>query len=387
MTAREGDRVTTLELFFDLVYVFAFTQVTALMAHGEPPASLLAGFIVLSLLWFAWCSFAWLANQAHANEGLVQTAFVVAMAAVFIACLAIPELFHEVPGGLSAAATVVVCYAVVRLTHACFYLLAARGDRPLRRQVVITILGSVIPTITLLAIGVVVGEPAQLWIWLAAVLYDFAAVFITAVRGTGWRIQSAAHFAERHGLIVILALGESIVAVGTGLAGEPIDARIALGAVVSLMITLGLWFAYFRGVAPVLEHALEAAHDRARALLGQDVFTYLHFPIIAGIMLSALGVEQAMAHLNEDHLGGLGGWSLGGGVALFLAGTIAATKRSTGSWMTLRIAVIVLLLALGSVLAATTPLVSVSIVAAVLLVLAATETVLGGTGRRGRLHP
>src|ERR1700712_4978816 len=112
-SAKEGDRVTTLELFFDLVYVFAFTQVTYLVSHSEPPQSLLVGFIVLSLLWFAWCSFSWLANQAHANEGALQVAFIIAMVAVFIACLAIPELFHETPGGFSAAATVVVCYAVV----------------------------------------------------------------------------------------------------------------------------------------------------------------------------------------------------------------------------------------------------------------------------------
>lgn len=378
-TAREGDRVTTLELFFDLVYVFAFTQVTYLMSHSEPPKSLLAGFVILSLLWFAWCSFAWLANQAHANEGALQVAFVVAMIAVFIACLAIPELFHEVPGGWSAAATMVVCYAVVRCAHAGFYLLAARHDPSLRRQVLITIVGSLIPTIALLTAGVVIGDPYQLWIWLAAVLYDFAAVFVTAVRGSGWRIQSAAHFAERHGLIVILALGESIVAVGTGLAGEPIDRRIALAAFLSLMVSLGLWFAYFRRVAPTVEHALEHVTGRRRALLGQDVFTYFHFPIIAGIIFTALGVEQAMAHLDEDHLGTLGGWALGGGVALFLAGTVATMARSSRDWMPLRIGFIVALVALSPLLTAALPLVSVAIVGAVMLTLAAVESI---TGRR-----
>lgn len=375
-TASEGDRVTTLELFFDLVYVFAFTQVTYLMSHSEPPQSLLAGFIILSLLWFAWCSFSWLANQAHANEGALQVAFIVAMTAVFVACLAIPELFHEVPGGWSAAATMVVCYSVVRCAHAGFYLLAARNDPSLRRQVLFTIVGSLIPTIALLTIGVLVGDPYQLWIWLAAVLYDFAAVFVTAVRGAGWRIQSAAHFAERHGLIVILALGESIVAVGTGLAGEPIDGRIALAAFLSLMVSLGLWFAYFRRVTHTLEHALEHAQGRPRALLGQDVFTYFHFPIIAGIMFTALGVEQAMAHLDEDHLGTLGGWALGGGIALFLAGTVAAMARSSGDWMPVRIGFIVVLLALSPLLAAALPLVSVGIVAAVVLILAGVDSVM-----------
>lgn len=380
-TASEGDRVTTLELFFDLVYVFAFTQVTYLMSHGEAPTSLLAGLIILSLLWFAWCSYSWLANQAHADEGALQVAFVVAMVAVFIACLAIPELFHEIPEGFSAAATMVICYAVVRLAHAGFYLLAARDDAQLRRQVILTVVGSLIPTITLLAVGAAAGEPAQLWIWLAAVLYDFISVFVTAVRGAGWRIRSAAHFAERHGLIVILALGESIVAIGVGLAGEPIDTHIVVGAVLSLMISLGLWFAYFRRVAHALEHALDAAQGRSRARLGQDVFTYFHFPIIAGIMLAALGAEQAMAHLDEDHLGPLGGWALGGGIALFLAGTVAAMVRSRRDWMPVRIGAVVVLVAICPLLAATPPLVSVGIVALVLLALAVADTLARRGGR------
>jgi low temperature requirement protein LtrA len=143
--------------------------------------------------------------------------------------------------------------------------------------------------------------------------------------------------------------------VGAGLAGEPIDARIALAAFLSLMISLGLWFAYFRGVARALEDALAAAHDRTCALLFQDVFTYFRVPIIAGIMLPALGVEQAMTHLAEDHPGPLSRWALGCGVALFLVGMIAAVFRSGGNWMPLRAGVSVVLVVLSPVLAAAVP--------------------------------
>ena len=340
----EGDPVTTLELFFDLVYVFAFTQVTTLMAHGEAPGSLLDGFIVLSLLWWSWCSYAWLANQAHADEGLIKGTFIVAMTAMFLACLALPDAFHDT----HSAVIVVACYAVVRLTHVGTYLIAARGDPKLRRQVLVTLFAALLPTVALLIAGAF-GD--QRVLWLIAVLYDFAAVFITASRAGGWVIQSAAHFSERHGLIVILALGESIVAIAAGLEDPHVTWRIAVGAVLSLLVSVGLYFAYFAHLAERLETALDELEGVPRATLGAHAFTYLHFPIIAGIVLAALGVEHAMGHLGEHDLGALGGWALCGGVALFLAATVATLLRCTGEWSRPRAAAIVLLLALAAVLA------------------------------------
>ncbi len=375
---REGDRVTTLELFFDLVYAFAFTQVTSLMSHESAPGSLVDGYIVLSLLWFAWCAFAWLANQARADEGILRGAFVVAIAAVFLLSLAIPDAFRGVPGGLPGASVVAVCYTVVRLTHISTYLAAARRQPALRRQILVTLGGSLVPTVALLGVGAAAGEPARRWIWLAAVLYDFASVYVSALRGGGWQIPSAAHFAERHGLVVILALGESVVSVGAGLRSGPLSVRVATGAVLALLIAVGLWSAYFPRALPALEESLTAARDRQRAILGQDVFTFLHFPVIAGIIVGALGIKLAMARLDADHLGALGGWALGAGIGLFLAGTVGAIRRADGQWLTARIAAIALLLALSPLLAAAPALLAIAIVAAVVLALALAERRPGG---------
>jgi low temperature requirement protein LtrA len=269
-TGHEGDRVTTLELFFDLVFVFAFTQVTALMAHGEAPLSLLEAFIVLSLLWWSWCSYAWLANEARANRGVLRVAFIMAMVAMFVACLAIPEAFHEVPGGLSAGGTLVVCYAVVRLTHLTVYLVVAGEDRALRRQVLLTVATSVLPTLVALSAGVIIGGRAQTWIWLGAVLYDFAAIFLAARTGGGWAVRSTVHFAERHGLVVILALGESIVAIGAGLS-EPLGWRVVVGSVLSIGIAIGYWWSYFphllgRLEAPGWRHRRAGSGSASRAI-------------------------------------------------------------------------------------------------------------------------
>jgi low temperature requirement protein LtrA len=371
--ASEGDQVTTLELFFDLVYVFAFTQVTTLMSHGRPPGSMADGLIVLSLLWWSWAAFSWLANQARADEGVLQCAFIVAMVAIFIACLALPDAFKDV----ASALVVVACYTVVRLTHAGAYLVAARRDPRLRRQVVVTVLTSLVPTVALLVVGAVAGHSWQEPIWLVAVLYDFGAVFVSAVTSQGWQIQSAAHFAERHGLIVILALGESIVAIAAGLGSSHLTWRIALGAALSILIAVGLYFAYFARLAHRLEEALEHTQGVARAKLAQDVFSYFHFPIIAGIIMTALGVETAMEHLGSDHLGPTGGWALGGGVALFLAGTVACAIRAREAWPVPRVAAIVVLLGIAPLLSAVPALAAVGIVAVATLALAFIDSASG----------
>ena len=188
----EGDTVTTLELFFDLVYVFAFTQVTGLMAHGQAPGSVLDGFIVFALLWWTWCSYAWLGNMARGDRGVMRPVLLAATAAVFVASLAIPEAFDDLPGGVSGPLVLVVCYAVVRFLHIGVYLVAAGSDQALRRQVLISLATSAVPAVALLALGVVLPE-WQRPIWLAV---SVAAMAIAARRLGGhwpaWRLGLAA---------------------------------------------------------------------------------------------------------------------------------------------------------------------------------------------------
>lgn len=351
-TASEGDAVTTLELFFDLVFVFAFTQVTFLMAHGEPPVSVAQGVVVLALLWWSWSSFAWLGNQAHANEGLLHAALIVAMAAVFVLSLTIPEAFHDRDGGLYAPLVFACCYAVVRLVHLSTYLIAAGRDLALRRQVLLSLTTSALPSIVLLIVGALVDEQWRLVVWTAAVVIDLLAIYVTSNVGGSWRLQSAAHFTERHRLVVILALGESIVAIGVGVSSDPITASIVVGSLLAMGLTVALWWAYFPRIADEAEHLLERVEGAARAKLASDGYTYLHLPIVFSVILTALGLEEVMDHLDEAHLDWFGASALAAGVALFLASTAVF-------WLRMSKGVLVARFACAVVVAAAIPLWSV----------------------------
>jgi low temperature requirement protein LtrA len=382
-TNQDGDRVTAIELFFDLSYVFAFTQVTAIMAYGSAPGSLLEAFIVLSLLWWSWVAYAWLANEARADRGLIRVAFLIGMVTVFVASLAIPETFHEVAGGLSAAGTLVVCYTIVRVAHVAVYFVAARVDGALRRQVVITAATSVLPTVTMLVVGAAAGPPWHRWVWLAAVLYDFAAIYVAAVRGGGWALRSAQHFAERHALVVILALGESTVAIGLGVADQPLSGSVVAAAVLAVGIVVCLWLSYFHSLSTRLEHGLAAQHGPRRVALARDVFTYLHLPMVAGVILTALGAKQALAQVSADQFDASGAGTLCGGVALFLISTAAAARRAERVWPLTRLLAAATVVAAVPIVRTTPPFAGLAIVLSVLAVLGAASRyeVMLSTGR------
>jgi low temperature requirement protein LtrA len=373
--AGEGDRVTTLELFFDLVYVFAFTQVTELMSHGSAPGSILDGFIVFALLWLSWCSYSWLANMARADVGAMRLALLAVSASMFVACLAIPEALHDQPGGLNGPLVLVACYAVVRLIHIGIYLVVAGDDHALRRQVMLALTTSAVPAVVLMTVGVLLGEPWQRPIWLAAVLFELVTIFVTSRGGGGWVVTSAAHFAERHALVVLLALGESMVAIGGGVAQGPISLSIVTAALAALGVAIGVWLNYFVGLSDRLEHGLEALKGAERARAARDLFTYLHLPIVGGIILAALGIEQALAHLGSGHVGTLGSWALGGGLALSLAGMAAADRRIGTAWSPWRIGGVAALLVAAALLAPVQPTLALGVVAVVLIGSSVADTV------------
>lgn len=314
-------RVTTFELFFDLVYVFAFTQVSGLMVHAHDAAGVAQGLVVLGLLWWTWAAYSWLANEARADRGLLLAAMALAMAAVFVVALEIPDAFEEGEAGRAAAIVLVTAYGVVRLVHIAVYLLAAGADRALRRQVLISLGAALLPSLALLAIGALLGGAIQLLVWAAAWLLDVLVVFLTSLRGS-WRLPAAGHWAERYGLVVILALGESVVAIGVGAAEEEVSLPLLAGALLAIGGSIALWWAYFRSVAARAEHRLAALPPAERPLRASEGYTYAHFPIVAGIVLAAVGVEEAMHRIPlGEPLGLFGALALTGGTSLVLAAT------------------------------------------------------------------
>jgi len=220
--ATETASVTTLELFFDLVFVFALTQVTALMSDDLTGRGMLRGLLIVGLLWWSWTGYAWLGNLVRADEGALRPAMLAAMVAMFVLALAIPEAFDDLPGGLTGPVLVAVCYFGFRLMHLALFWIISRHDPGLRRQL-LRFTPSMIGGTALLLVASQFTGATQTVLWALALLADYGGTYLGGARG--WRLRAPGHFAERHGLILIVALGESIVAIGVGVAALPVSWR------------------------------------------------------------------------------------------------------------------------------------------------------------------
>ncbi|MFE1437394.1 low temperature requirement protein A [Streptomyces sp. NPDC058739] len=335
LVATGGDhRVTPAELFFDLVFVYTITQVTALMAADPSGLRLLGGMVAMALLWWCWCCFAWLGNVVRADSGAMFAVLVSVMAVVLIVSLTVPELYADAPGGLPAPLVFVLCYGAVRVLHLVTYWLSDPSDQALRGVLRRTALLSVAPPFVLLLVGSAFTGKAQILIWLAAVAIDYLGIFLTG--DSGWRVASPGHFAERHGLIVIIALGESIIAIGVGVSGFPLSAPVVGAAALGLLVSAGLWRLYFRQLAEPAEHRLTALTGDDRTRLARDAYTFLHLPLVAGVVLTALGMKKTLQQVADTHhydltepLHGVVAWALPGGVGVFLLASAALLMRTT----------------------------------------------------------
>ncbi|MFI9742296.1 low temperature requirement protein A [Streptomyces sp. NPDC052494] len=336
MVATADDhKVTPAELFFDLVFVYAITQVTALMAAHPTPVRVVGGMVVLALLWWCWCCFAWLGNVVRADSGGVFAVLVTVMAVVLIVSLAVPDVFANARGGLSAPLVFVLCYGAVRVLHLASYWVSSPGDPVLRATLRRTALASVLPPLVLLLIGSAYSGRVQLLLWLGAVAVDYGGIYVTG--SSGWRVNSPGHFAERHGLIVIIALGESIVAMGVGVADFPLTFAVLGASAAGLLLAAGLWRLYFRQLGETAEHRLAGLDGDDRTRFARDVYTFLHLPLVAGVVLCALGMKKVLQQVADtghyglaEPLHGVVAWSLTGGVGVYLLGAAAIVLRTTG---------------------------------------------------------
>jgi low temperature requirement protein LtrA len=314
-----GRRVTPLELFFDLVVVFAITQVTGFLAHHLTWGGLLRGLLLLGALWWAWASYAWLTNSLDPEEGPVRLVVFSATAAMLVVALATPQAFDD--DGVIFG----IAYLVVRLLHLGLYTIAGWGDRDLLRAVLRIAPTAILGPALLVAAGFVEGA-TQLTLWVAALAIDYLGVLVGGMRG--WRV-SPEHFVERHGLVIIIALGESIVAIGVGAAGLPLDADVVAAALLGMTVICALWWTYFDWVSYVAMGRLAELEGVARARLARDVYSYLHLPMVAGIVLFALGLKTTLADFNEP-LPTIPALGLCGGVAMYLLAHVALRLRIGG---------------------------------------------------------
>jgi low temperature requirement protein LtrA len=347
-------RTTPLELFFDLVFVFAITQVTGFISADPTWTRLVEGLAVLAVLWWAWVSYAWLGNAAASDEGPVRVVLLAAMAAMLVTSLAVPHAFGE--DGVIFG----VAYFVVRLLHLGAYVVVSRGDPQLRR-VVGRLASTMLPAAGLLVVAGALDGTAQALCWACALAIDYGGLVARGVEG--WRVAPG-HFAERHGLIIIIALGESIVAVGVGAQGLGLDAGIIAGAVIGIVVASALWWAYFDIVAIVAERRFRSAPAPEQVLIARDSYTYLHLPMVAGIVLAALGVKKTLGHVG-DELHAVPAAALCGGVALYLLALSAFKRRNIGSFNRQRLVAAALLVGLAPVATALPALLALGLVACV----------------------
>ncbi|MBF6102020.1 low temperature requirement protein A [Nocardia cyriacigeorgica] len=375
----EGSSVTQLELFFDLVLVFAFTMVTDLAADETTARNLLRALLCLALMWWLWIAYSWLGNIVRADEGIARIAIFVAMGGAFIAALTIPEAFDDLEGGWFGPLVFAIAYLVVRLVHLVMMWLAAEGDPKLRAQILRWALGSITLGTTLLVVAALTDGRVQLALWLAAIAGDWV---WTRFAGTEWRLASAKHYSERYGLIIIVALGESIVSIGIGVAGLPISWPITVASMLGLAISGLLWWAYFDVAALSVEHALAHARGARRIKIAQMCYMYWHFPMIAGIIGLSLGLKKVLyyvgdesTHTLSDALYGIPLGAMYGGVALYLVGLVGFKQYATGNLSAARIVTVAVLLALTPVAAALPALASLTMLFAVLAALISWETI------------
>ena len=313
------ERAIPLELFFDLVFVFAFTQVTGLMSANPTWEGLGQGMLVLAAVWWAWGAYSWLTNEIDSDEDDARLALFAAMGSMLIAALAVPGAFED-DGVLFG-----VAYFLVRALHIVVFAYASPDvsvTLAVRR-----LARTAIPAPALLILAGALDGTAQAVLWCVALAIDYSGPYLFGV--AGYQV-SPGHFAERYGLIVIIALGESIVAIGIGAAGIPLDAGVVAAALAGIVIAAALWWAYFDVVAPVAERKLREARGDARARLARDSYSYLHLPMIAGIVLFALGVKKTIGDVDEP-LKTVPAIALCGGVALYLLAQIAFRLRNVGS--------------------------------------------------------
>ena len=357
-------RVSPLELFFDLVFVFGFTQVTTLLSNSPTWRGLGHALLLLVALWWVWAAYAWLTNAVDPSEGLVWGTVMVAMAAMFVAALAVPEAFgsHGVVFG--------VAFFIVAVMQLALYALASHGDRDLVKAVLRIAPSAVAGAALVVAAGFVHGW-LKSFLWVVALgIGLFGPLFVGL---SGWRVHPA-HFVERHGLIMIIAIGESLVAIGVGARGTALSAGVIVAAVLGFVVAASFWLAYFDFFTIRAQQLLTDRSGIARLALARDTYTYLHLPMVAGIVLFAFATKTTLAHV-DDELAPVPALCLCCGPALYLLAYVAVRFRVSHEVGGGRFVAAIACAALAPVALAVPALVALSLVASVWVALHAYELI------------
>jgi low temperature requirement protein LtrA len=321
-----GRNASTLELFFDLVYVFAITQVVRLIHEDPTVAGFARGAFLLALLWWTWSIYTWTTNWTGTEGTAVRLFLLAAMGATLLMALEVPDAFGD------GAVWFGMTYFTVRMLAAGFYWIASK-DYPTQRAAFFTFFPLSFMAAFFIMVGSFLDGPALAVLWIAGASLDVFSA-INAGKGT-WAVD-AKHFAERNGLFVIIALGESIVGIGLAAADAPRDLihLVALG--VTFFVAGALWWSYFDKAAPRVEVAFTEMTGQARGRFARDAYSILHYPIVVGIVFVAVAAEEVVLH-PEEPLSATFALAMTLGVALVLIPIVSAVFRSIPRIFVLRL--------------------------------------------------
>ena len=366
-------RTTPVELLWDLVFVFAVTEVSSLMSHDLTWGWFARSMLVLALVWWAWSAFVWAANAQNATSGTVRACLLISTAVIFITGLSVPGAFG------SDGTVFAISYAIVRFLHLALYADASRKGNA-SWSAIAGFAVTVAIGMALLIAGSFAHGGTRIALWAAAVAIDYAGpAWLTRERLRGLQHVAVAHFAERYGLFVIICLGESIVAIGLGAAaGHPhLGAQLITAVTLALLITIGMWWTYFDRYAATAEERLRQHDDPV--LAAADGYSYLHLLIVAGIITFAVGARVLVRHFGVS-IPDAPRLALCGGVALYLVGHVGFRRRLSGELEHQKLAVAAALLVLYAVGSAMAGWVVAAAIAALLAGLCAVETAAGREG-------
>jgi low temperature requirement protein LtrA len=315
----ESQNVTFVELFFDLVFVFSVTQVVGLLHHEFNWQAVGQAILVFWLVWWAWTQFTWTLNAANTTHTLIQTGTLLATAVAFFMAVALPDSFGE------RAMWFAITYVLVRGIGLVLNYLVVSSDPSQRSAVRNFFILSCGGFIVVLAGGFLGGQ-WQIWLWAGAILLDIVAVLI-AGNFEGWNVHPE-HFVERHGLFVIIALGESLIVAAGSVTGTLVTGSLFVVAILAVIITCALWWTYFPRAKPILDHALETSRGLEKTQIARDAFSLWHFVMLLGVIAYAFAIEEGLAHTGEP-LAIASRLSLAIGLFLFVGGMAIAIWRAT----------------------------------------------------------
>jgi low temperature requirement protein LtrA len=328
LVSPDDQRVTFVELFFDLVFVFSVTQVVGFLHEGLTLDRAAEAVLIFWLIWWAWVQFTWALNAANTDHPHVELMTLLATAVAFFLAVAVPFAFED--GALWFA----VPYVLVRTIGLVVYVWVA-VDEAHGAAVRLFATGSAAGFAAVL-VGAYLGGAAQHWLWALAIGLDVLAASV-AGRQAAWNLHPA-HFVERYGLIVIIALGESLIVAAAGLTATPDDLDVVAVAILAVALACAIWWSYFPYLRVELEHAMARASGAEQSTMARDAFSLAHFPMLCGIIGVAIAIEEGLLHPAEP-VPLPGRLALGGGLLLFLGGSALSTLRAVGKLPMLRLLV------------------------------------------------